>query len=146
MTPMLLLTGYEQFVTRCVTGNARLSAWREMAKTFGTTVRKLREAQELSLRRVAGLLGITPGYLSRIERRLEKPPAPRTIKKMAALFGVDPDLLFRLSDTTDPDLAEYLNVVPNVAKFLRVAIERRLTAEDFAALIEQVKRTKPVDG
>jgi len=62
---------------------------------------------------------------------------------MARLFGGDPDLLFRLAASTDPDLAEFMNLVPNVPEFLRTAMMLRLTSDDFAALIEELKRRGP---
>src|SRR5947199_2249577 len=107
-----------------------------MAKAFGETIREMREAQELGLRVAAERLGISPAYLSRIERGKELPPKPELVKRMARLLGGDPDLLFRLADSTDPEIAEYVNMVPNVAEFLRTAISLHLTSEDFAELIE----------
>jgi HTH-type transcriptional regulator, competence development regulator len=111
-----------------------------MARMFGETLREMREAQDLGLRVAAELLGISPAYLSRIERGKERPPKPELIKKMAMLLGGDADLLFRLAESTDPDIAEYMNVVPNVPEFLRTARTLRLTSDDFAALTEQIKR------
>jgi transcriptional regulator with XRE-family HTH domain len=69
----------------------------------------LREARNLGLRVAAEHLGISPAYLSRIERGKERPPKPELIKKIARLLGGDPDLLFRLGTSTDPDIAEYMN-------------------------------------
>ncbi len=111
-----------------------------MARVFGETVREMREAQKLGLRVAAGRLGISPAYLSRIERGKEKPPKPELIKKMAMLLGGDADVLFRLAASTDPDIAEYMNVVPNVPEFLRTAKSLHLTSDDFADLIDQIKR------
>ena len=111
-----------------------------MAKGFGDTIREMREAQALGLRTAADRLGISPAYLSRIERGKERPPKPDLVKKMARLLGGDADLLFRLADSTDPDIAEYVNLVPNVPQFLRTAMSLRLTSEDFADLIEEIKR------
>jgi len=117
-----------------------------MAKAFGQTVREMREAQELGLRTAAERLDISPTYLSRIERAKEKPPKPEVIKRMAKLYGGDADVLFRLADSTDPDLAEYLHVVPKVPEFLRTAMELRLTAQDFEELIDQIKRKSRESG
>lgn len=116
-----------------------------MAKNFGETIRGMREAQDIGLRVAAERLGISPAYLSRIERGKERPPKPELIKKMALLFGGDADLLFRLAESTDPDLAEYMNLVPEAPELLRTAMALRLTSEDFAALIAELKRRKPSD-
>ena len=67
---------------------------------------------------------------------------PELVKKIAKLLGGDPDLLFRLATSTDPDIAEYLHLVPNVPEFLRTAMTLRLTSDDFAELIEEVKKRR----
>jgi transcriptional regulator with XRE-family HTH domain len=114
-----------------------------MAKAFGETIREMREAQNLGLRIAAERLGISPAYLSRIERGKERPPRPELIKKIARLVGADSDTLFRLAASTDPDIAEYMNLVPNVPEFLRTAMALRLTSEDFEDLINQLRRRGP---
>ena len=114
-----------------------------MARSFGETIREMREAQIMGLRVAANHLGISPAYLSRIERGRERPPKPDLVKRMATLLGGDPDLLFRLADSTDPDLAEYIHLTPNVPEFLRAAKAVGLTSEDFEALIEEIKRRRP---
>src|SRR6185436_7457948 len=111
-----------------------------MAKAFGETIREMREAQALGLRVAAERLGISPAYLSRIERGKERPPKPELVKRVARLLGGDPDLLFRLAASTDPEIAEYMNLVPNVPEFLRVAIALRLTSDDFEELIVELRR------
>ena len=100
----------------------------------------------MGLRVAANRLGISPAYLSRIERRRERPPKPDLVKRMATLLGGDPDLLFRLADSTDPDLAEYIHFTPNVSEFLRTAKAMELTSEDFEVLIEEVKRRRPSEA
>jgi len=117
-----------------------------VAKSFGEIIREMREAQDMGLRAAAERLGISPAYLSRIERGKERPPKPDVIKRLATLLGGDPDLLFRLAESTDPDLAEYIHLMPNVPEFLRTAISQKLTSEDFEALIEEIKRRRPSEG
>lgn len=117
-----------------------------MASTFGETIREMRQAQQLGLRTAADRLGISPAYLSRIERGKERPPKPDLVKRLTTLLGGDPDRLFRLAQSTDPDLAEYVHSVPNVPEFLRTAKAMKLTPEDFAALIAEVKTRRPSDA
>ena len=73
-----------------------------MAKPFGETIRDMRMAQEMGLRTAAERLRISPAYLSRVERGKERPPRPDLVKRMATLLGGDPDMLFRLAESTDP--------------------------------------------
>lgn len=117
-----------------------------MAGTFGETIREMRQAQRMGLRAAADRLGISPAYLSRIERGRERPPKPDLVKRLTTLLGGDSDLLFRLAESTDPDLAEYVRSVPNVPEFLRTARAMKLTSDDFAALIEDVKRRRPSEA
>ncbi len=117
-----------------------------VARAFGETIREMREAQGMGLRTAAESLGISPAYLSRVERGKERPPRPDLVKRMATLLGGDPDLLFRLAESTDPDLAEYIHRIPNVPEFLRTAREMELTSEDFEALIEEVRRRRPSEA
>ena len=117
-----------------------------MARSFGETIREMREAQTMGLRAAASHLGISPAYLSRIERGRERPPKPELVKRIATLLGGDPDLLFRLAESTDPDLADYIHLTPNVPEFLRTAKAMDLTSEDFEVLIEEVKRRRPSEA
>ncbi len=61
---------------------------------------------------------------------------------MATLFGGDADVLFRLAQSTDPELADYVNSVPALPEFLRTAMAARLTSEDFEQLMEQIRKQK----
>lgn len=67
---------------------------------------------------------------------------PELVKRIATLLGGDPDLLFRLAESTDPDLAEYIHSTPSVPEFLRAARSMDLTSEDFEVLIEVVKQNR----
>ena len=117
-----------------------------MAKTFAETIREMRQAQEMGLRTAADRLGISPAYLSRIERGKERPPKPELVKRLATLLGGDSDLLFRLAESTDPDLAAYVHSIPNVPDFLRTAQAMKLTSNDFKALIEDMKQRRPSEA
>ena len=64
------------------------------------------------------------------------------MKRIAALLGGDSDVLFRLAGSTDPDLAEYVRSIPTVPEFLRTARAMKLTADDFADLIADLKRRR----
>lgn len=88
-------------------------------KAFGDTLRELRVAQDLGLRETATKIGISPAYLSRIERGKERPPRPEVIKELARLLAADPDVLFRLSSSTDPEVVDYVSERPELLRLLR---------------------------
>ncbi len=98
---------------------------------FGETVRQLREAQNLGLREAASMVGISPAYLSRIERGKEHPPKPEVIKALARVLAADPDVLFRLCPSTDPDIVSLLKSRPKVLELLRLVMEKGLTDEQI---------------
>ena len=86
---------------------------------FGKTIRDLRNAQDLGLRETASRVGISPAYLSRIERGKESPPRVEIIKDLARVLAADPDVLFRLSYTTDPDVTDFLRSHPKIMNLVR---------------------------
>jgi HTH-type transcriptional regulator, competence development regulator len=103
---------------------------------FGEVLRDLRVAQDLGLRETAVKVGISPAYLSRIERNKEKPPSAEVIKSLAKALAADPDVLFRLSSSTDPELAELINDQPELSQLLRTIKELKLTAKEIERLSE----------
>jgi len=110
--------------------------------SFGDTIRDLRVAQDLGLRETAAKIGISPAYLSRIERGKEKPPRPEVIKALAKILAADPDVLFRLSSSTDPDLVEFLHDQPEVMELLRYLQDSAFTADEIHQLLGAAQKLK----
>lgn len=111
-------------------------------KNFGETIRDLRVAQDLGLRETATKVGISPAYLSRIERGKERPPRPEVIKELAKVLAADPDVLFRLSSSTDPEVVDYLHDQPEVMNLLRYMFETNFTEEETIKLLGLAKELK----
>lgn len=105
-------------------------------KNFGETLRDLRVAQDLGLRETATKVGISPAYLSRIERNKERPPRPEVIKELARVLAADPDVLFRLSSSTDPDVVSYLHDQPEAMNLLRFIQAANFTEAQIKILIQ----------
>ena len=113
-------------------------------KHFGETIRELRVAQDLGLRETATRIGISPAYLSRIERGKERPPRPEIIKELAKVLAADPDVLFRLSSSTDPEVVGFLHNQPEVMNLLRFIKEAAFTDAEIIRIVqaaEDIKRT-----
>ena len=108
-------------------------------RDFGAVIRDLRKAQDVGLRETAGKVGISPTYLSRIERGKESPPRPEVIKALAKELAADVDMLFRLSSSTDPEMAHFLNIEPEAVKLLRFLKEASFNRAQLAELIEAAK-------
>lgn len=109
---------------------------------FGETIRNLRVAQDLGLRETSIKVGISPAYLSRIERGKERPPRPELIKELARVLAADPDVLFRLSSSTDPEIVDYLHEQPKAMNLLRFIKDASFTEADIHSLIQAAERMK----
>ncbi|HLH43206.1 MAG TPA: helix-turn-helix transcriptional regulator [Bryobacteraceae bacterium] len=108
-------------------------------KKFGATIRALREQQQISLRKFADKVGISPTYLSKVERDEFPPPGEETIKQIAAALGQDPDELLALAGKVSSDLPAIIQQRPReMASFLRTAGE--LSPEDLAKLTRYVEK------
>jgi transcriptional regulator with XRE-family HTH domain len=62
----------------------------QRSETFGGLIRRLRKSQSLSLEYLAGQIGISPSYLSRLERGLRPPPPSGIIERLAVALNVAP--------------------------------------------------------
>jgi len=111
-------------------------------KNFGDTIRELRVAQELGLREAAGKVGISPAYLSRIERGKERPPRPEVVKSIAKVLAADPDVLFRLSSSTDPEVVTYLHSQPEAMQLIRFVMEEGFSVHQLRNLIKTAEQIK----
>jgi HTH-type transcriptional regulator, competence development regulator len=110
-------------------------------KRFGALVRREREAKEIGLREMAKNIGISPTYLSKIERGDFDPPAEDKVRKIAEIIGRDPDELLALAGRVASDLTDIIRQRPReLADFLRTA--KGLSAEDIARLARQAQRAK----
>ena len=99
--------------------------------SFGETIRDLRVAQDLGLRETASKIGISPAYLSRIERGKERPPRPEVVKALAKVLAADPDVLFRLSSSTDPEVVDFLHDQPEAMTFFRYLKDSSFTEAEM---------------
>jgi HTH-type transcriptional regulator, competence development regulator len=110
-------------------------------KTFGALVRHEREAREIGLREMAKMIGVSPTYLSKIERDEFDPPAEEKVRKIAEIIGRDPDELLALAGRVASDLTDIIRQRPReMADFLRAA--KGLTADEMARLARQAQKAK----
>ena len=104
-------------------------------KNFGEILRELRVAQNIGLREMAVRVDISPAYLSRIERGKERPPRPELIKSFAKILAADPDVLFRLSSSTDPEVVDFLREEPEIMNLIRYIKQANFSSEDLENLL-----------
>ena len=110
---------------------------------FGSRVRELRELEKVGLRKFAEKVGMSPTYLSKVERGDFPPPSEAKVKAIAKALGQDPDELLASAGRFPSELAGIIRQQPReMADFLRAA--DGLTAEKMQQLVEQAKRLKEV--
>ena len=84
-----------------------------MTQDFGKRIRECRDrlshrGTQYSLRQVAAIVGVTPSFLSKVERGALPPPSEETIKKLADVLGENPDLLLALAGKVSSDLRDVI--------------------------------------
>lgn len=90
--------------------------------SFGKTVREARMRAEITLRKFAEMIGVSPTYLSQIERDEYAPPSESRIQKIAQILNIDADVLSAMAKKTPPDLVKVFYANPKeIGDFLRTA-------------------------
>ena len=108
---------------------------------FGAYVRQERKDREIGLREMAKKIGVSPTYLSKVEREDFPPPAEDKVRKIAEIFGIDVDELLALAGKVSSDLSEIIRERPReLAALLRTT--KGLTADDVARLARQAQKSK----
>lgn len=108
---------------------------------FGHFVRRKREEKEIGLREMAKLIGVSPTYLSKVERDEFSPPVEDKVKAIAKIIECDSDDLLALAGRVASDLSRIIKEQPReMASFLRAA--KGLTAQDLAKLASAARKAK----
>jgi len=107
--------------------------------SFGVTVRRLREARKIGLRKFAQRVGMSPTYLSKVERGEFKPPIEEKVRAIAKALGQDADELLAQAGRVSSDLTDIIQRHPRqMATFLRAAND--LPDEERQRLAEEAQR------
>jgi ribosome-binding protein aMBF1 (putative translation factor) len=108
---------------------------------FGAFVRREREAKGIGLREMAKMIGVSPTYVSKVERDEFPPPAEDKVRKIAAIIGCDADELLARADRVSSDLSEIIKRRPvQMAALLRTT--KGLTADDMVRLARLAQKAK----
>ena len=113
---------------------------------FGKKIRELREAKlkdnpKFTLRQFATAVGISPTFLSKVERGEFDPPKAENIIKMAELLDVDPDELLSLAGKFDPELGKIIKEQPTALPDLLRTV-RGMSEEELRRLTEEARKRK----
>src|ERR1700704_2076428 len=88
---------------------------------FGAFIRRERERKEIGLREMAKMIGVSPTYLSKIERDEFPPPAEDKVKAIAKIIEFDADELLALAGRVSSDITSLIIRNPELSALLRNA-------------------------
>ena len=90
---------------------------------------------------MAKMIGVSPTYLSKVERDEFPPPAEDKVKEIAKIIGCDADELLARAGRVSSDISDIIKRHPvELAALLRTT--KGLTAEDIARLARQAQKAK----
>src|SRR3954451_21134334 len=116
-----------------------VSFMRGGSEKFGAFIRGRREARDIGLREMAKMIGVSPTYLSKVERDEFPPPAEDKVTAIAEIIDYDADELLARAGRVASDLSDIIKRHPvEVAALLRTT--RGLTADEMVRLAREAKR------
>ena len=108
---------------------------------FGAFIRRKREARDIGLREMAKMIGVSPTYLSKIERDEFTPPAEDKVKAIAKIIECDADKLLALAGKVASEISDIIKRQPvELAALLRST--KGLTTEEIIRLRQEAQKTK----
>ncbi len=113
---------------------------------FGALIREKRLDKGLSLRKFAELVGVSPTYLSLVEKgKVERPPTAERVRKMAELLGERPDQWIALAGRVPDDLTDIIKSEPEaMPELLRAA--KGLSADELRKLAKRLEKKRDEEG
>ncbi|MFZ4684615.1 MAG: helix-turn-helix domain-containing protein [Hyphomonadaceae bacterium] len=108
---------------------------------FGAFIRARREAKEIGLREMAKKIGVSPTYVSKVERDEFPPPAEDKVRLIAGVIGCDVDDLLARAGKVATDLSDIIKRHPvEVAALLRTT--KGFTADELNRLAREAQKAK----
>lgn len=108
---------------------------------FGAFIRREREGKDIGLREMAKIIGVSPTYLSKVERDEFPPPAEDKVRAIAKIIECDVDDLLARAGRVSTDITDIIKRHPvELAALLRTT--KNLTAEDIARLARGAQKGK----
>jgi transcriptional regulator with XRE-family HTH domain len=110
-------------------------------ETFGERVRRKRQIKQITLRKFASLVNVSPTYISQIEKNKFSPPSEEVICKISYILEENKDELLSLTNKIHSDILAIINCFPKeITTFLRAA--RGFDRDRWQALIKQIDQEK----
>src|SRR5262245_20066368 len=108
---------------------------------FGAFIRREREAKEIGLREMAKMIGVSPTYLSKVERDEFPPPAEDKVRAIAKLIEWDADDLLARAGRVSSDITDIIKRHPvELAALLRTT--KGLSTTEIGRLAREAQKGK----
>ena len=118
-------------------------------QNFGEFLQKKREANQITLRKMAEMLKMSAPYLSDIEKGRRNPPEMDKLDQIAQILLLSDeertvmlDLAGKMRNTVAPDLPEYIMERDYVSAALRTARDLDASEADWLRFVEELKQRK----
>jgi transcriptional regulator with XRE-family HTH domain len=116
---------------------------------FGDFLQKKRMERQITLRKMAELLGFSAPYLTDIEKDRRNPPEMESLEQISKILNLSEDeraIMFDLAgkkrNAVAPDLPEYIIERDYVAAALRTARDLDASEADWLRFVEELKNRK----
>lgn len=106
-------------------------------KSLGQFIRELRQVNDISLRELAGRIGVSPAFMSDVELG-RRNPSDSHLGKVAEVFGVSVDELLKYD--TRPPVREFHQAAladPGFGLAFRQVLDKQVSAEELLEFIRQ---------
>ena len=116
---------------------------------FGDFLQKKRMERQITLRKMAELLGFSAPYLTDIEKDRRNPPEMESLEQISKILNLSEDeravrfdLAGKKRNAVAPDLPEYIIERDYVAAALRTARDLDASEADWLRFVEELKNRK----
>ena len=116
---------------------------------FGEFISKKRVEKKMTLRKMADMLGVSPAFLTDVEKDRRNPFDMEKLIQLAELLGLTPeensqmlDLAGKKRNAVAPDLPEYIMERDYVSAALRTARDLDAGEEEWNQFVEELRKRK----
>lgn len=121
----------------------------ETVQKFGDYIAQKRLEKNISLRKMADMVGLSAPYWSDIEKNRKNPPSLDKLELIASILGLPEDEKTVMLDlagngrnTVGPDIPEYIKENDYVAAALRTARDLGASQDDWEKFVADLKKRK----
>ncbi len=118
-------------------------------QSFGEFLQAKREAKQITLRKMAELVGISPAFYSDIEKGRRNPPEMEKLEHIAKILTLTDeekntmlDLAGKMRNSVAPDLPGYIMERDYVSAALRTARDLGAGEEEWMEFVKELKQRK----